>query len=263
MGGEVRSGDRVVLIDGRGRRHALVVEDRNRRFGGFGVFNPARLAGLPYGAKVVLGEREYTILPFSLADFFETFERRAQVILPRDGAVIAAACAVGPGSVVVEGGTGSGALTALLAHATGPAGKVVTYDLRAEHIEVAKRNLALMGMEERVAWRERDIAAGIGERDVDAVILDIPEPWSVAETAHAALKAGGHLAAYVPSVNQMERFVRRLRELPFVSIFSFELLQREMVVGERGVRPSFEMLGHTGYITVARKVVGGEPALRL
>jgi tRNA (adenine57-N1/adenine58-N1)-methyltransferase len=68
------------------------------------------------------------------------------------------------------------------------------------------------------------------------------------------LRNGGRFCAYVPNTNQLEEVVRQLNKRGFVEIRSYENMQREMVVHDRGVRPSYETLGHTGYLVFARKV---------
>jgi len=46
-----------------------------------------------------------------------------------------------------------------------------------------------------------------------------------------------------------------IRARPFVLVRTIEVIEREMEVREVGVRPSFAALGHTGYLTFARKVL--------
>ena len=65
---------------------------------------------------------------------------------------------------------------------------------------------------------------------------------------------GGRFVSYSPTVGQVERTHAALREAAFSDVRTFETLERELVVGRQGTRPSFEMLGHTGYITAARKL---------
>jgi tRNA (adenine57-N1/adenine58-N1)-methyltransferase len=158
------------------------------------------------------------------------------------------------GDKVLEIGTGSAALTIVLAYFVSPDGKVVSYEKREDFAKGAKRNLEKAGLASIVDVKIQDAIDGIDEDDFDCATTDIPNPWDVLGQVYESLKPSGHIAVYVPTVNQMERAVREMRGLPFIDIRSIEILQREMEVGERGSRPSFDMLGHTGYLTFARKL---------
>ncbi len=156
---------------------------------------------------------------------------------------------------MLEAGIGSGSLTMALATAVAPSGRVVSYDIREDFLEHAKTNLEMADLASLVAMRLQDVTAGIEERDLDAVILDIPTPWAAVAHAWAALKVGGYLCSYSPLISQVEQTVKEIRGLLFIECRTLENIQREMVVSDRGTRPSFDMLGHTGYLTFARKVL--------
>ena len=96
---------------------------------------------------------------------------------------------------------------------------------------------------------------GIKEKNVDAIILDIPNPWDAISHAWNALTPGGYLCTYSPLISQVEQSVKEIQKHPFTSIKTIEFIEREMIVGEKGTRPSFSMLGHTGYLTFARKTL--------
>ena len=253
----VKSGDRVVLLAEDGRKFAVLVEAGARRVDGIGVLDPSSLAGSAFGAVTKIGNRRFIVLWPSVLDRIETLHRKAQIILPKDAAHIILDCDISAGKTVVEGGAGSGAMTTALAAAVRPGGKVVTYDIRAEYLRQARHNIEQAGMTDTCEFKEADITApgAIAERGVDAVVLDIPEPWNSADNAWEALRPCGHFACYTPTVNQVEQTVRALWERRFIEIRSVETLQREMTVVEKGIRPSFEMLGHSGYLTFARKVL--------
>jgi tRNA (adenine57-N1/adenine58-N1)-methyltransferase len=134
-----------------------------------------------------------------------------------------------------------------------PGGRLVTYELREDHAEVARANVEAAGLSEGHDLRMGDVA-DMEETDVDAVVLDVPEPWTAVPASQRALRTGGRLVSYSPTVGQVERTHGALREAGFHGVRTFEWLERELVVGSGGTRPSFEMLGHTGYTTVARKL---------
>jgi tRNA (adenine57-N1/adenine58-N1)-methyltransferase len=181
-------------------------------------------------------------------------ERRAQVIIPKDSFVIPLHLDLGCGSKVIEGGLGSGALTLVLLKAVAPEGKVYSYETREDFALLAKRNISLS--DDVPCWELRlaDICTAKLESGVDAVMLDIPNPWDAVDNAVSALRPGGHLGCYVPNANQLESAVKKMRAAGLSEVVAFETIQREMVVHEGGVRPSFDMLGHTGYLAFGRKL---------
>ena len=154
----------------------------------------------------------------------------------------------------VEGGAGSGALSIVLLHLLRPGGRLVTYELRQDHAELAGSNVQRAGLSEDHEIRLGDVATDLEERDVDAIVLDVPEPWKAIPLGREALKAGGRMVSYSPTVGQVERTHDALKEARMSQVRTFEVLERELVVGSGGTRPAFDMLGHTGYMTVARKM---------
>ena len=164
-------------------------------------------------------------------------------------------CSIESGNTVLEAGIGSGSLTIALANAVAPNGKVVSYDNRKDFIEHAMKNLKTAKLDNHVTTKTKDITKGIDEKQLDAVILDIPNPWKAVAHAWKALKLGGYLCSYSPLISQVEKTVKEIGKHSFIEIKTLENIQREMIVSDRGTRPSFEMLGHTGYLTFARKVL--------
>lgn len=246
---------KVILVDRKGRKKLLELKDQVERIPDLGVIDFSNLPRDLEGRKVEIAGKEFIALTPSILDLVETIEREAQIITAKDSASIILNCNVKSGDSVLEIGTGSGALTIILGHFVSPGGRVVTYERREDFAKLARRNIERAGLENLIKVRNRDALEGIEERNYDCAVVDIPNPWEVLGHVYEALGAGGHLAVYVPSVNQMEKAVKRLREFPFIEVRSMEIIQREMVVGERGTRPSFDMLGHTGYLTFARKVL--------
>ena len=110
-------------------------------------------------------------------------------------------------------------------------------------------------MERYIQIKTKDVTIGLDEKELDAVILDIPNPWETIENVWKVLKVGGYFCAYSPLISQVEKTVKELRKHGFIEIKTFENIQREIIVSSRGTRPSFDMLGHTGYLTFARKVL--------
>ncbi len=250
----IKKSDSVVLVDEKGNRILFSVGSKIKKIKGLGVYNPNELIGKDYYENITIGNRKFMVLDPSIADKISSIERKAQIILPKDGVFIVFYCDIKSGDRIIEGGAGSGALTILLANSVKPDGVVISYEIRDEFAKIAKKNVNNADFGDYVEIRKGDVTRKITEENVDAVILDIPNPWDAISNAKEALKLGGHFASYSPTINQVEKTVNEMRKCDFVGIKTLETLQREMVVSERSVRPSFDALGHTGYITFGRKI---------
>ena len=255
MGEPWAEGDIVALK--RAREPVLLVRLARgpQKVGNEGVLDLTRLIGTPPGTSVTWLGSEYRSVRPSLSDLLGSLRRGAQIITAKDAAYLLFLAGVAPGGTVAEAGAGSGALTIVLAYSVGPTGRVISYDRRADFLDTARSNVRRAGLESRVSFRQRDVAAeGIDASDLSSVVLDLPEPWAVLPSALAALAPGGYVATYTPTYNQLERTVRSLRELGFDEVRAVELLERGLHVGEGGTRPEFEMLGHTGFLAAGRRV---------
>jgi tRNA (adenine57-N1/adenine58-N1)-methyltransferase len=251
----VQPGDIVALGDDEGARVLLRVEGGARKVRGVGILAPERLAGLSYGARVEHASRAFRVLRPGVADLVAGIDRKAQIVLAKDASRIVFECDVRSGARVVEAGAGSGALTTVLAWAVAPTGRVTTYELREDFAAHARANLEVSGLAPLVDIKIGDVTKGIAERDVDAVVLDMPNPWDAVEAAAAALRPDGRFAAYTPLVSQVEKTRQALAARGFFDVRTLELIERPWVVHEHGARPDFQMLGHTAFLTFARKGV--------
>ena len=225
------------------------------RLGHDGVIDLTGQIGEAPGATVTWLGKTYRVVRPSLSDLFGAVRRGAQIVTPKDAAHLLYLAGVTAGSRVAEAGSGSGALTIALAHAVGTEGHVTSFDRRADFLEAARANVARCGLAARVTFRERDVARdGIDLTGLGSIVLDLPEPWAVLATAHSALAVGGYVATYTPTYNQLERTVQEARALGYDEVRAVELLERGLHVGDGGTRPSFEMLGHTGFLASGRRV---------
>lgn len=243
----------VILLDTRGRKRWVPVGDGLVKVKGVGTVQTTGLHRM-IGRRLAVEGREYWVLSPSLRDLMETLSRQAQTVGPKDAAQIVFTCGLGSGDLVVEGGAGSGSLTLALAHAVAPSGRVISYERRADFLEVARRNVARSGLEGLVTFRNQDIHEGIEEREAAAVILDLPDPGRAVPKAASSLRPAGFLASFSPTMEQARETVLALREAAFVDIWAVELLARRLEVKE-GTRPAFDMLGHTGYLTFGRRTL--------
>src|SRR5437870_11003549 len=203
-----------VLIDERDRRHLVSGDGGMARVPGLGVLSIEKLRG-SLGRRLVVGDRSVLVLPANRRDRMEGLDRKAQVIGPKDAAAILFHADIGPGAVVVEAGAGSAWLTVALASAVGPQGRVISYEERPDFAAFAEENIRKAGFAGRVELRVADVALGVREKNVDAVILDLPDPWGAVHAAWEALRVGGSITTFLPNVEQVRQAVEALREGPF------------------------------------------------
>ncbi|AIJ05586.1 L-isoaspartyl protein carboxyl methyltransferase [Methanocaldococcus bathoardescens] len=264
-----------LLVDERGKRYLL--KKNVEKFGtDLGIVD---MKDVEEGTilKSHKGHTFYLVEP-TMFDILKRMKRTVTTLLPKDIGFIIARAGIREGETVVEAGTGSGALTMYLSNAVGKTGKVITYDIRPEFAKVARKNLLrvgairkgqkIIGLDEEfddedeievedglfnVIQKIGDVREKIDEKDVDVIVLDLPDPWNVVENAKKALnKKRGRIVTYLPYIEQVKKTVEKLKEEGFWDIHTYEIIEREIEISEKGVRPSTRMIGHTGYITVAR-----------
>jgi tRNA (adenine57-N1/adenine58-N1)-methyltransferase catalytic subunit len=186
----------------------------------------------------------------TLSDTVLKMPRGAQVIYPKDLGAILIEADIAPGMRVLEAGVGSGALSMALLRA---GAEVVGYELREDFAERAASNVEAMGVGySRYRVEIRDVYEGIGEVGLDRILLDLPEPWRVLPHATKALRPGGILCAYLPSINQTSQLRSSMEQHGFGMASSLEVLHRTWHIEDRSVRPDHRMVGHTGFLTTAR-----------
>lgn len=245
-----------VLLYLDGRRSYLVQVHSGERFHthrGFVQFDD--ILGRMFGQSVLtnLGHRFFLLKP-TVYDYVVKSLRSTQILYPKDIGLILIYSATQPGSRVVEAGTGSGALTTALANIVRPSGKVYSYDLRVEFQKKAASNLERAGLAAFVELKEGDVTMSIDEKDVDAVVLDLATPWLAIPAARSALRGGGILVSFSPTIEQVIKTVSALETEGFVDLETVECILRRIKVKAGETRPETLMIGHTGYITRGRKV---------
>ena len=250
----IPEGTQVMLIDASGKKHLLKARTQMIEVGGLGVIDGNSICGSNYGDALKVGGKEFLVCRPSLKDLLGVIERRAQIVTPKDSFSIPMHLDIGCGDRVIEGGVGSGALTLVLLRAVGTSGVVHSYEVRNDFAAIAEKNVSLL--ENAGSWRLHvaDVCTDELEKNADAGVADIPNPWAALPNLVKAIRISGTICCYVPNANQLETTVRKMRELGLDEIVAFETLQREMIVHEGGVRPSFDMLGHTGYLAFGRKM---------
>ena len=218
------------------------------------------LIGRPFGIRVESHSgKTFQIHRPSQTDIQIAMGRNTQIIYAKDAGAILVDAGIGAGSRVVESGTGSGALTWVLSNIVGDSGQVFTYEIREDMYKGAKKNLERFANMNRITMYHQDIAEGINEEAVDAVVLDLATPWEIVEIAHKVLRPSQHIVSYSPTIEQVMKTCRALSEEgKWGMIKTIEVLQREIMVRENKTRPTTWMVGHTGYMTFARKMVPPE-----
>jgi len=245
--------DVLLIIDERGNRYLARPGGEMATVKGLGTIRSDSLESSLKTGELSVGGKTLKVRLASVEDIISSIERKAQMLTSKDIAMILHLSGVICGSKVIEGGAGSGALSIALLAAIGPGGHLTTYELREDFASIARRNVESASLSEGWTLKMGNICERIDERDVDAVMVDIPNPWDCVATAKTALRIGGVFCAFIPNVNQAESAVRALRGNSFTEVRAMETLQRELLVHEGGARPSCDMLGHTGYLVVARR----------
>lgn len=250
-------GDACLLFDQKGRRYLIELIPGAEFHHHHGKLPHDDIIGQEEGVTLQssLG-KSLTMLRPRLADYALKMPRGAAVVYPKDMGAILIWADIAPGQTVVEAGTGSGALTMALARAVGPTGKVISYEVRSDHAELAaKRIRGFFGhLPHQIELRPGTVEAGLVTEHPDRVVLDLPEPWHTVPIAAEHLAPGGVFACYLPTVPQVQEVRRAIEDAQtFIDTMTFEMMMREWSVEGRSVRPSHRMIGHTGFVTVARK----------
>ncbi|MHA1410304.1 MAG: tRNA (adenine-N1)-methyltransferase [Candidatus Odinarchaeia archaeon] len=245
----IKDGDIVLLILSPKKRWLLKVNKGGEHHTHRGIIKFDEIIGKPFGSRVTssMGVEIEVHKPL-LSDIVLKMRRSTQIIYPKDVGLILAFTGIKSGSRVAEAGIGSGGLTLFLANAVLPDGKIFGYDIRDESIEATVNNLERFGLSQYVEVKKHDVCEGFKENNLDAVILDLATPWSVIPKAYDALSGSGVLVSYSP-----QKAVKAMEESKFSDIRTLECLTREILVREGKTRPTTFMVGHTGYITFARK----------
>ena len=254
------AGERILFLDARDRTYLVRLQMGGTFHTHGGALAHDLVIGGPEGIRVeTTGGMALTAFRPRFADYALKMPRGAQVIYPKDIGPILVLADVFPGARVLEAGTGSAALTIALYQAVGPGGRVVSYEIRPEHRERAVANV--VDYHGAVpAWLDlregdlRDVAET--EERFDRAVLDLPQPWDMLQTLGRVLEPGGVLCCYLPTTVQVQQVVLAFEPAGFLHIETVETLQRSWHVTDRSVRPDHRMVGHTGFLTLAR-LTGG------
>ena len=253
-GNQFREGDLALLLDRKSRKYLVTL-------GGNQVFH-SHLGRLSHDQVIdhsVGGwyrtDRGHTLLAVRppLADYVLEMPRGPQIIYPKDLGLIVSLGDIFPGATVVEAGLGSGSLTAALLRAVGSTGQVISYEINEKVVPKAQRNIQqILQDTSNLSVKIGDIYLGMDERNVDRVVLDVPEPWQAVPGIGDALVMGGIMLSFLPTILQVHELVMALQEdTRFQRLDTTETLLRPWHVAERSVRPPHRMVAHSGFLTTA------------
>ncbi len=259
----IEAGDLMLLVTTDHKRYLLTVQPHQQLHTHVGIYAYDHMLGQPPGATIIstLGYPALVLEP-SLTDLIQHLKRGTQIIYPKDAAYLVHRLNLRAGSHIIEAGTGSGGLTTALAWAVAPTGVVFTYEVRAETHNLARNNLERVGLLPYVQMFQRSIVDGFLQTNVDALFLDVREPWLFLEQVRTALRPGGFFASLVPTTNQVTALLVALEKNSFADIAVEELLLRSYKPVPDRLRPEDSMAAHTGYLIFARSIADSVDAAR-
>ena len=251
----VQAGEPILLISEESKRYLVYPQAGGAWHSNRGLLPYDEIIGQPFGRVVTshLGQK-FLILRPTTSDLIRNIKRSTQIVYPKDAARLVMELDLWDGRCVIEAGTGSGGLTLAFARAVMPSGRVHSYEVRPEHQRVGRRNLERLGLLPYVDLKERDIADGFDEREVDAVFLDVRAAAHFIPQVEAALADSGMFGSLLPTVNQVSDLVAALDAGNFVDVRVEEILIRSWKPVPERLRPSDRMIAHTGFLVFARKI---------
>lgn len=255
----IAAGDLVLLVDRKGRRYMITVEPGGEFHSHHGVLPHDDIIGAEESVELTtsLGRKVRIFRP-TYTDFVLKMPRGAQVIYPKDTAMILVETDIFPGARVLEAGTGSGSLTLALLRAVGPKGTVHSFDVREDFHQKAIANVErYIGSDPNYGTldaRLGDMYEDVIDLELDRVVLDLTEPWRALPNVERCLRPGGLLCCYVPTVPQVQNIVEALKR-GWMMVQPFETMRRGWTVDGLSVRPDHRMVAHTAFLVVARRVI--------
>jgi tRNA (adenine57-N1/adenine58-N1)-methyltransferase len=256
----IKENDLIFLILDDRRRWLVQVKHGESFHSHKGIIEFDDIIGKNFGSVVfskphdTQGYKFYVLKPLP-SEYILHMTRKTQIIYPEDAGMILLYSGIGPGSVVIEAGAGSGALSCILGNYVRPNGHIYSYDIREKSLKRAKANVLKAKLEDIVSIKYGDLIRDNFEHEnVDAIILDLATPWDAIEKIKKYLKFSGTLVSFSPTIEQVKKTVLIMRKNDFIEINTYELIKRKLQVKENATRPEVRMIGHTGYLTFGRKI---------
>ena len=247
--------DTILLISEDGKQFYTRLTAGRMQHTHQGIINHDEIIGQPLGRQIKSSKGNvFIVVEPTLEELMKNVRRQTQIIYPKEAGRIIFKLNVFAGRQIIEAGTGSGALTLALARFVSPGGRVYSYELRPEVTKTAQSNLTRAGLASVVSFKNRDISEGFDETNVDAVFLDVREPWEYLHHVKKALRPSGFFGAIIPTTNQVSDLLSALPEHDFGAIEVEENLTRAYKPVPGRLRPDDIMVGHTGFLVFARNV---------
>ena len=263
--GPFKVGDRVQLTGPKGRLNTITLETGGAFGTHRGELKHDDIIGKPEGS-VISNHNGIEYLAFRplLTDFVLSMPRGANIIYPKDSALIVTMGDIFPGARVIEAGVGSGGLSMYLLRAIGESGSLDSFERRSEFAQIAKANVVTQLGYEPKNWNihigdlQVQLPRVVATAEADRVVLDMLAPWECVEETAEVLVPGGLVIGYVATVTQLSRFTEALRDSGhFAEPEAFETLFRTWHLQGLAVRPEHRMIGHTGFLVIARRLAPG------
>ncbi len=250
-----QQGQLVMLISPKGKRYVRVFDPQDQLHCNEGVLEMSAVAAAGFGGLAVthVGQPFRVVRPTTYDLIKYGIKRQTQILYPKEVGYILVRLGVGAGTRIIEAGSGSGGLTVALSHAVGEKGHVYTYERRPEFAKLVRQNLTRCGLGENVEQFEGDVADGFQQNDVDALFLDVRDPWNHVQTVANAVRPGAPVCFLVPVVNQISKLLEALEVAPFDDIEVVEILVRRWKPVPDRLRPEDRMVAHTGFLIFARQ----------
>lgn len=253
--GEGLSNLRLIVDDDGFKKVADVSKDKKIGMPN-GHVDSEFIRNLTPGSSFEFNGRKFHVFECGMFDYvMYKLKRQTQIVYPKEGYYIMMKLDIAPGKRVGEAGTGSGAFTVCLSRAVGPEGRVYTYEQREEFYNLAKKNFKEGLVFDNVVFYNKSINEGIEERDLDAFFLDVRGPWEVIDKIREALKPSGNLGIIVPTANQVSETMKSLIKNNFFIDEAVEIMTRKYKLNPERLRPEDLMIGHTGYLIFAKKMI--------
>ena len=256
----IQDNDLIFLILDERRRWLMEVKPGGTFHTHRGIIEFNDIIGKKFGTCVFsrpyesAGYKFFVLKPLP-SDYILHMARKTQIIYPEDAGLILIYSGIGPGSMVIEAGSGSGALSCILGNYVRPNGHVYSYDIREKSLNRAKKNVARANLEDYITIKFGNILEDeLNHKNIDSVVLDMPQPWQAIERVKKYLKLSGTLVSFSPTIEQVKKTTFALKENEFIEINTYELIKRRIQVKPNATRPETRMVGHSGYITFARKL---------
>ena len=254
---KIKQNNNVLFFYDDSKKWLMKVSRKQQFHTHVGIIDHKKVIGKEYGSaiKTNKGKIIYLLEP-TVYDYVMKSQRSTQIVYPKDLGYIAARTGLQSGQTIVEIGTGSGSLTTFLASIVKPRGHVYTYDVDENFMAIARKNIEKAGISKHVTMEKLDIKniKKVPQTDVDMVVVDLGDPWTVVPQARKMLKGSGYFVAICPTMNQLEKLASALRENDFFDLEFTEQIVRTIEARDGKTRHSFRGIGHTTYVAFARKV---------